>query len=87
VTATDYLPTVGERGPFRGPLSSAAEWHAMAVGILVGVFGPDYVRVLIAASVGGGRDLSGHARDASDELAYTAVGVALGRTFRWWYDE
>jgi len=86
VTATDYVPTVGESGPFRGPFSSAAEWHALAVRVLVGVFAPDYARVLVAASLGDESVHSAHIQDATDELAYTAVGVTIGRVYRWVYD-
>lgn len=72
-----YWPTVKERLPYTGPLSTFAEYHAVGVGF---VLGPEYAHLVVAygLTVGGGKTLkSGHMRDAFKELGYVAIGVAL----------
>lgn len=77
----DYLPTTGgERGPYTGAFSRAAEVHAVGIGFLVYLAAPDLLPAIVAYGLGSGTGKakrSGQFREAARELAYTALGVAL----------
>jgi hypothetical protein len=65
-----------------GVLSYAAEWHALAIGFLVGLTGAAAVVIAFAGyALGIGRSVfreTGHLRDAAREPAYSAGGIVLG---------
>lgn len=66
-----------------GFLSYAGEYHAVGVGFLaavIGVFTGNWeLLAVLAAVITGGREVkNNHLRDAAKEVAYTALGVALG---------
>lgn len=67
-----------------GVLSYAAEWHALEVGLFVGLSGQwPLIAALAAFSVGGAamgqrlRDVQ-HVRDAAREPGYASAGVVAG---------
>lgn len=67
-----------------GLLSYAAEWHALEIGVFVGLSGQwPLIAALAAFAVGGaelGRRLrdTEHVRDAAKEPGYSAAGVVVG---------
>lgn len=81
------LSSKGEGGAYQGFLSYAAEWHALMLGLGVGLAGgPGIQEALVAYAVGrgGGKRLGGsaHVRDVADEPAYALAGLAVGTSVR-----
>lgn len=82
----DFAPTESEEGPWRGALSTFAEWHAigigLGVGIAVGLTGkPELMGVLAAYALGveeaGGGQLADLAKEPAYALAAASVGYLL----------
>lgn len=67
-----------------GLLSYAAEWHALEIGLFVGISGQwELITALAGFAVGGAalnsqlRDVQ-HVRDAAREPGYAAAGIVIG---------
>jgi len=70
-------PTRTETGPYTGPLSTLAEFHALGVGYALGPRFQEVAADLLTDSESGNRPQSDHLADAVDELAYAGLGVGL----------
>lgn len=69
------FPISGESGAYTGFLSTYAEWHALSIGLAIGIL------IVLAAS-----DESDHLDDAWSEFSYTLAGftaaVVIWRAIR-----
>lgn len=83
----DYLPTKTETGPHQGPLSTYSEWHALILGLVVGVasvaFGTQWaVPVCLAAALGAKGVAKTKRTKALDEIRaepwYLCAGLLIG---------
>jgi len=80
----DFLGIGTEQETFRdGPLSSLAEWHALLIGISVGLIiaivgGKDaaWLFIILTTIAVGGREVNvGHLKDVKNEPVYALVGA------------
>jgi len=87
MTFRELLPTKRETGPYQGPLSTYSEYHAVLLGLVVGVasvaFGATWaVPACLAAAIGTRGVAKTNRTEALDEIRsepwYFAGGLLVG---------
>lgn len=78
-----YLPTATEQGEWTGLLSTYGEYHALAIGLGVGVIAaalarPELLMSIALIAVGEAEAQGEQLRDIAKEPALALVGLAVG---------
>ena len=78
-----FDPTTREQGDWQGALSTLAEWHALAIGLGIGVVAaavarPELMTAVALIAVGEAEAQGNQLKDVSKEPAYAIAGLAIG---------
>ena len=78
-----YLPTAKEQGEWRGLLSTYSEWHALGIGLAIGILAaalarPELLMTIALIAVGEAEAQGEQLKDVAKEPVLALAGLVVG---------